>query len=75
MATPQRHLSEVLLQSAIKKQVANNLGQMNREMNDFVKEMSFDDAREARLMILEMVHTACEEYCAEMKARLEGKKR
>jgi len=75
MADQQQHLSERLLQAAIKKQVSEKLGSIGREIGDFTKDMTPADAKAAKLMILEMVNTACGEFYTKMKARVESDKK
>jgi hypothetical protein len=71
----QQHLSERLLSAAIHKQVSEKLGSLGREIGEFTKGMTPEDAKSAKLMILEMVRTACGEFYTKMKARIESGKK
>lgn len=71
MSHPQ--IPERLLYAAISKQVSERLGTIGNEIGEFTKGMSEADAKEAKLMVLEMVRTACGEFYTKMKSRIEGK--
>ena len=70
-----QHLSERLLQSLINRQVSERLGSIGREIGDFTKGMSEQDAKSTKLMILELVKTACDEFYTKMKSRVESGKK
>ena len=66
-----QHISERLLQAAIDKAVSKELGTLAHETNAFTKNMTDADAKEARLMILEMMRSAFGDFYQKMKARIE----
>ena len=66
-----QYIPERLLQMAVEKQVSERLGTIGRELT---KGMTEADAKEAKLMILEMVRNACGEFYTKMKTRIESKK-
>jgi hypothetical protein len=71
----QQHLSERMLSAAIQKQVSEKLGSLCRETGEFTKGMTEEDAKSAKLMILEMVRNSCGEFYTKMKARVESGKK
>jgi hypothetical protein len=68
-----QHIPERLLQAAVSKQVSERLGSIGNEIGDFTKGMTEADAKEAKLMILEMVRAACGEFYTKMKTRIESR--
>ncbi len=72
MSSPQNPIPTRLLQAAIIKSVSEKLGILAAEYNEFTKNMTEEDAKEARLMILEMMRNAFGEFYAKMKARIEA---
>jgi len=64
-------LSEKLLQSAINEQVSEKLGVLCRELNKFTKDMSKPDAKQAQLMLLDMLKNATNVFYAKMQMRIE----
>ena len=71
---PQR-IPERLLQAAITSSVSQELGVILRKLGDFTKTMTEADAKEAKLMVLEMVRTASGEFYTKMKSRIEADKK
>jgi hypothetical protein len=70
----QQHLSERLLGAAIQKSVSEKLGSLGHDISELTKGMTPADAKAAKLMILEMVRTACGDFYLKMKARIEKDK-
>ena len=66
-----QHIPERLLQAAISKGVSEKLGGLARELGEFTKDMSAGDAKNARLMLLEMMRNAFGEFYAKMQKRIE----
>ena len=70
-----QYIPERLLQAAISKQVSERLGTIGNEIGEMTKGMNEADAKEAKLMVLEMVRTACGEFYEKMKVRIENSNR
>lgn len=68
-----QHIPERLLRAAVEKSVSEKLGSVGRELGELTKGMTEADAKEAKLMVLEMVRSACGVFYAKMKARIESK--
>jgi hypothetical protein len=67
-----QHIPERLLQAAVTKGVSEKLGTLGREIGDFMKGMSEEDAKAAKLLILEMMRNAFGEFYAKMQKRIEN---
>ena len=72
MTSPQS-LSERMLQAAATKAVSKELGTLAQEFAAFTKNMSEDDVKASKLMILGMMRNACDAFCRKMEARIESK--
>ncbi len=64
-------LPDRLLQAAIERSVSEKLGTLFRELGELTKSMTTADAKEAKLMILEMVRNSSGEFYTKMMARIE----
>lgn len=71
----QLHISERLLQRAVNKMVSERLGTIGRDLGELTKGMTDTDAKEAKLMVLEMVRAACGDFYTKMKTRIESNKK
>ena len=67
----QQNIQERLIQGAITKVLSERMGTVAREFNEFTKDMTKADAKEAKIMLLEMSRNAFEEFYTKMKARIE----
>jgi len=70
-----QHIPERLLQAAISKGVSEKLGTFGRDLGEFTKGMTPEDAKNAKLMLLEMMRNAFGEFYSKMKARIESGKK
>lgn len=68
------YLSRRILQAEVNRSIAEKLGSFNRDFGEVTKGMTEADAKAARLMILEMIRDAFDEFYIKMKARIEGQK-
>jgi hypothetical protein len=66
-----QHIPERLLQAAVSKGVSEKLGSFSRELAEFTKDMSAEDAKNAKLMLLEMMRNAFGGFYAKMQKRIE----
>ena len=66
-----QNIPQRLIQGAITKVLSERMGTISRELNEFTKDMTKAEAREAKLMLLEMSRNAFEEFYTKMKARIE----
>ena len=71
----QQHISERVLQAGLQKAVSEKLGSLGHELGEFTKGMTEEDAKSAKLMILEMVRNACGDFYTKMKTRIESGKK
>ena len=74
MSNPLTHeqVVEKLLQALVSKSVSEKLGSIANEVRDFIKAENFTphDEVTARLVILKMVHTACDDFYNKMNERV-----
>jgi len=68
-------ISETILQQAINKQVADKMGSLAREMNEFTNGMSPDDSHKARLLLLECMQVSFGLFYEKMRKRIEDSSR
>jgi len=62
-----------LLLAAMEKSVSERLGGIFRDLGEHTKGMSEADAKEAKLMLIDMVEVAATNFCRKMKLRVERK--
>ena len=60
-----------ILQVKINKDTSEKLGILAGELGEGAKNMGEGHANRARLMILEMMQVACNEFCTKMRTRIE----
>jgi hypothetical protein len=65
---------EQLLQISVNRLVSENLGGLVRKFADFTKNMEPVARKEAGLLVLGMVETACGDFITKMRARAESTK-
>jgi len=71
--TPLEHIPEAILARAIEKSVSEKLGTLTREMGEFTKGMSGEDAGRARFLLLALTEQAAESFFSKMRERLNKK--
>lgn len=69
-----RDILERLLQAEVSKNVSEKLGTMLLGMGESTRGMTEADARTAKLMFLEFIRIAADEFLEKMKTRIESKK-
>ena len=65
-----QHIPEMLIRAAVTEEVAAALGNLSRKLGDLTKGMTEADEKEAKIMTLEMMRTACGEFYTKMRARI-----
>ena len=69
----QEQLIERMMQSAVTKSVSEQLGSLAREMGEFTKDMSPEDSSRAKLMLIEMMEHATQDFFNKMRTRINKK--
>ena len=66
-----QRLPKELLQRLVNKSVSEKLGNLFREVCEINKDMEKAKAKEAKLMILDMVWKSCDDFKTKITARIE----
>jgi hypothetical protein len=69
----QEDLIEMMLGNAVRRSVSEKLGSVARELGELTKEMSPEDSGRAKLMLLEMMKKATEQFFNKMGERIDKK--